>query len=71
MIRPFELPDRAEWIEPDESWKTHPAFAGGNYGCDCNRHLFFLRAAGEPDDAEDPPCPHGKYVIVAPDWLMD
>jgi hypothetical protein len=35
----------------------------GNYGCDCNRHLFFERSAGrEPD--EDRPCGDSKYSAL-------
>lgn len=35
----------------------------GNYGCDCNRHRFFARAAGgEPDD--DMECGETIYTIV-------
>jgi len=38
----------------------------GNYGCDCNRRLFWMRADGqevfacEPDA---PPCTTGLYVV--------
>jgi hypothetical protein len=36
----------------------------GNFGCDCNRHLFFERAIGnEPDDAE---CGETRYLISVP-----
>lgn len=38
-------------------------WSGGNYACDCNRHLFFNRAAGvEPD--EDMTCGEVEYSIV-------
>ena len=33
----------------------------GNYSCDCNRYLFFQRAAGEPDDEAE--CGDGKYSV--------
>lgn len=33
----------------------------GNYGCDCNRALFFARAGGEPADPGDFPCGEGRY----------
>jgi hypothetical protein len=47
----------------------HPWEAGsdylwsdGNYGCDCNRHLFFERAAGhEPN--EDCECGEEAYML--------
>ena len=44
--------------------------ADGNYGCDCNRYLFFQRAAGEPE-SDDRPCGDVAYRVVAPDWLAD
>lgn len=34
----------------------------GNYACDCNRHLFFERAAG--GDPEDIPCSDGRYTVA-------
>lgn len=33
----------------------------GNYGCDCNRALFFALAAGEEDP--DHPCGHDQYWV--------
>lgn len=44
-----------EWNE----WQ----WTDGNFGCDCNRHLFFARAVGE-DENEDPDCGDGRYTIV-------
>lgn len=38
----------------------------GNFGCDCNRVLFFRRAAKEPDP-EDFPCSEGLYEIEMQD----
>lgn len=37
-----------EWDDSSEFWWTE-----GNFGCDCNRHLSFLRAGG-PGPADDP-----------------
>ena len=34
----------------------------GNYSCDCNRRLFFARAAGE-DEAWDRACSDGLYSV--------
>lgn len=36
----------------------------GNYACDCNRGLFFLRAIGD-DDEDDTrtPCGDGRYLV--------
>ncbi len=38
----------------------------GNYGCDCNRHLFFCRAIDAPED-EDRPCGFTRYLIHVKD----
>lgn len=35
----------------------------GNYGCDCNRSLFFARAAGLSDPT-DTPCGHSRYSVA-------
>lgn len=37
----------------------------GNYSCDCNRDLFFLRAGGEDDSEsfESYQCSDGKYSV--------
>ena len=42
----------------------------GNYACDCNRHLFWLRAAGEPEDDDggesetsEHRCSHDRYAV--------
>lgn len=43
----------------------------GNYSCDCNRELFFERAAGVELDVGDTKCSNGRYRIVAPDWLAE
>jgi hypothetical protein len=39
----------------------------GNYACDCNRHLFFERGAGNDPEVCDPdfPCGEGRYVLVS------
>jgi hypothetical protein len=34
----------------------------GNFSCDCNRYLFFRRAAGE-DDGEDFPCSDDRFAV--------
>jgi hypothetical protein len=38
----------------------------GNYACDCNRGLFFERAAN-PEYDGDPECGHDKYVLESVD----
>lgn len=51
----------------DDSWKDPDAdavrwqWSEGNYGCDCNRALFFARAGGEPDP--DVECSDGRYRV--------
>lgn len=37
-------------------------WAEGNYSCDCNRHLFFCRAGGEPD--ADPNCGESRFFVT-------
>ena len=40
-------------------------FRDGNYSCDCNRELFFQRAAGEAEtDLDAVVCGEGRYVIA-------
>ena len=34
----------------------------GNYGCDCNRHIFFEEATGR--DTGDCPCGESRYTAV-------
>jgi len=34
----------------------------GNYSCDCNRALFFARAAGDESPA-DPPCGEAAFLV--------
>ena len=46
-----------------EDYFDYMWFHGGNYSCDCNRYLFFQRAAGE-DDSGDNPCGETAYSIV-------
>jgi hypothetical protein len=38
----------------------------GNYGCDCNRHLFFERAGGELEwnETDEHPCGDEAYRVV-------
>lgn len=46
-----------EWDDDEFMWTD------GNYGCDCNRHLFFNRAKGiEPEDAR--PCGEERYSVL-------
>jgi hypothetical protein len=36
----------------------------GNYGCDCNRYLFFERAAGGKPPLGEFECSDGQYDVV-------
>lgn len=44
----------------------------GNYGCDCNRELFFLRAGNEEDTATDIRCGEERYAVnlIDPDGTV-
>lgn len=51
----------------------HYQWLDGNFGCGCNRKVFFARA-GDEDDPEDPSCDNAgdeRIAIVAPGWLTD
>lgn len=37
-------------------------WSDGNYSCDCNRRLFFARAAGHDEDC-DKDCSDGRYSV--------
>ena len=50
--------------EHDGVWNSF-IWTDGNYGCDCNRHLFFERAAGHEAINEDYDCSTGKYIVLA------
>lgn len=51
-------------FEDEYAWNTEGndyMWSEGNYSCDCNRALFFARAAGKPDP--DVPCTDDQYVV--------
>ena len=54
--------DECDWYENDEG-STRWMWMEGNYQCDCNRSLFFARAAGEPDPA-DVECGDDAYTAI-------
>jgi hypothetical protein len=35
----------------------------GNYGCDCNRHIFFEEAKSPGSDAPDRECGNGRFIV--------
>ena len=51
LVQGVDFPDDFIWI-----WE------GGNYSCDCNRRIFFARAAGEKEDWGGP-CSEGLYSV--------
>jgi hypothetical protein len=53
-------------IELNADWSAvfEYLWAEGNYGCDCNRALFFSRAADEDDvKSEDRDCGETAYSV--------
>lgn len=47
------------------NWMDLPRYEiwqDGNFGCDCNRRLFFARAGDEEEDMEGP-CGTGQYSV--------
>jgi len=56
--------ERRDTLYEDEQEDCHEfIWTDGNYACDCNRYLFFQRAAGEAEDAGRI-CGDGAYSIV-------
>ena len=57
----------SRWCEviPSDEYQ----WTDGNYECDCNRHLFFLRAGNE--ELEDIPCSSGKYTLLQMHEIME
>lgn len=58
--------DGAVRADPGE-WEYFGPFIWnlGNYSCDCNRELFWLKAAGEPDEMQNPDlqCTDTRYSV--------
>ncbi len=40
------------------------AWTQGNYSCDCNRHIFFERAAGVESKDADEMCGDERYTLI-------
>lgn len=57
----------ADGIEHVYKWADHGIgffdynWREGNWGCDCNRYLFFCRAIGEEEE-DDHPCGDHRYA---------
>ena len=54
-------------IAPDENWfDAEFMWTDGNYSCDCNRALYFARAAGEDDtEAWEQKCGDSAYKMIS------
>ena len=49
-----------------EDYHQSYMWSEGNYGCDCNRALFFARAAGEEAWNDERPCGDGeRYQLLS------
>ena len=49
----------------DVEYDSRRNWTQGNYGCDCNRYLFFERAKGNDPDISDGECSQlvNKYLV--------
>jgi hypothetical protein len=62
------------WGYPDyirgEDWETDPVFiwTDGNYGCDCNRHIFFNKDGLNNINYEDVECGEKLYRL---NWIKN
>lgn len=54
------------WVNHELPWESHSHFmwTEGNYGCDCNRHLFFERAKGREPDDDECGCGETRYAAI-------
>ncbi len=48
VVRVYPFPEYGWDDDPDGA--SEFMWSDGNYGCDCNRSLFFARSVGEDDD---------------------
>ena len=55
-----EVREHAAYYSGDEGWEFQ--WTEGNFGCDCNRALFFARAKGEPDPDQE--CGGEAYTLL-------
>ena len=53
---------------PDDLWLLEHMWSDGNYGCDCNRELFFERAGGVELEVLSTECSEGRYIV---DQIVD
>lgn len=53
---------RDSWYNSNPWEDSHEfLWSDGNYGCDCNRALFFARAHGEPDPGIE--CGESRFKV--------
>lgn len=54
------------WHHTDIPWEDHTwsMWTLGAYGCDCNRHLLFERAAGREPEDDECGCGSTRYTAV-------
>lgn len=67
-IRTYIEEDEGDHDEKTRNWRLDEGgdiylWSEGNYSCDCNRALFFARAAGE--DEPDEPCGDSAYRLIS------
>lgn len=68
VIRDNETGELRLYEHPDFDTEVGDAFSPfiwdeGNYGCDCNRYLFFQRAIGA-DEKDDILCGDTRYSVL-------
>lgn len=58
--------DDEDWFEYDPQDGQFWWWTDGNGGCDCNREIYFERAAAERagNDCDDAPCGEGAYTVL-------
>ena len=62
-IRRYRMEDCAWEKDSQESGGTMWVWMEGNFSCDCNRELFFMRAAGE-EDPENHDCGDSRFDLM-------
>ena len=62
LIEEVETGEMRWYDDGEEHQGTESMWSWGSYSCDCNRALFFARAAKMPDIDID--CSDGKYNVI-------
>lgn len=58
IVKEYEM---LNCISQDDGYEVRYIWSDGNYGCDCNRHMFFDRVDGRQE--EDYECSDGLYSV--------